>query len=74
MKINQCPMCKSENVATDSSDLIEKDGCGYQSMWLICEDCGVGTDPFDIDDCMTEEQRNEILLEMVKTWNNMELF
>jgi hypothetical protein len=74
MKIKPCPTCSSENVGTDSSDIIEVKGCGYQSIWLICEDCGTGTDPFDIDDCMNEEQRNEILLKMVKTWNEMELF
>jgi uncharacterized Zn finger protein len=74
MKINPCPNCSSESVATDSSDIVEIKKCGYQSMWLICEDCGTATDPFEIDDCMTEEKRNRILLEMVKSWNEMELF
>jgi hypothetical protein len=74
MKIKPCPNCRSENVATDSSEIIEIKGCGYQSMWLICEDCGTATEPFDIDDCMSVEERNNILLKMVKTWNEMELF
>jgi hypothetical protein len=74
MKINNCPECGSDQVVTDSTEIFEKDGCGYQSMWLICEDCGHASEPVDIDDCMLDSKRNAILTNMVESWNNMELF
>jgi hypothetical protein len=69
MKINSCPECGSKNVATESSEIIEVDGCGEQFMWLLCEDCMLVSMPAKINDCMSEEERNALLIEMVKSWN-----
>jgi RecJ-like exonuclease len=73
-KSTPCPMCQSNQVVTDSTEIYEEDGCGYQSMWLICEECGHSSEPVDIDDCMSDEKRSNILLNMVDSWNNAELF
>lgn len=73
-KISPCPLCQSKQVVTDSTEVLEENGCGYQSMWLICEDCGHSSEPVEVDDCMAEEKRNRILLQMVDNWNNAELF
>lgn len=73
-RINPCPLCQSSQIVTDSTEVYEQNGCGYQSMWLICEDCGHASDEVEIDDCMTEEKRNRILMDMVDKWNNAELF
>lgn len=72
-RINPCPQCKSKQVVTDSTEVLERNGCGYQTMWLICEDCGHSSESVDIDDCMTEGKRSKILMQMVDNWNNTEL-
>lgn len=71
MKINDCPNCGSNRVASGATEAVEWEGCEHQIMWLQCEDCGLEGPSFEIDDCMNEIERNELLLEMVREWNNI---